>query len=122
MERKFFIARDKDKRLFKFPCWNDMFATEAPHRRVNGYPFDGNYYSEDTQYRLSKGEEIDRTLYPNITYENSPVLFVRSDMEESIAREIQAIFPIVWTYKELTPLGKSLEYEMISLARHCPLQ
>lgn len=72
---KVYIARDKDGRLFKFPYWAGiMLATEIPHRHINAMPFDGNFYSQGVNYQPKKGEEIDKDLYNEITYENSPVL------------------------------------------------
>jgi hypothetical protein len=37
-------------------------------------PFDGNFYVTGSDYQPKKGEEIDSSLYPEVTYENSPVL------------------------------------------------
>ena len=69
-----FIARDQDGRLFEFPYWEGMVATEKPHKHVSAYPFDGNFYVEDVNYRPAKGRELDASLYPHVTYENSPIL------------------------------------------------
>lgn len=41
---KFYIARDKDGKLFKYPYWVGMCATDIPHKHINAYPFDGNFY------------------------------------------------------------------------------
>lgn len=71
---KVYIARDKDGRLFKYPYWTGMLATEIPHNMLHAYPFDGNYYIQGKDYQPKKGEEIDKGLYPEITYENSPIL------------------------------------------------
>ena len=71
---KVYVARDKDGRLFKFPYWAGMLATEIPHRHINAMPFDGNFYSQGVNYQSKKGEEIDKDLYKEVTYENSPVL------------------------------------------------
>lgn len=40
---KVYIARDKDGRLFKYPYWTGMLATEIPHKHMCAYPFDGNH-------------------------------------------------------------------------------
>ena len=37
-------------------------------------PFDGNFYVTEFDHQPKKGEEIDSSLYPEVTYENSPVL------------------------------------------------
>lgn len=71
---KVYIARDKDGRLFKYPYWTGMLATEIPHKHMCAYPFDGNHYIQGKDYQPKKGEEIDKGLYPEITYENSPIL------------------------------------------------
>lgn len=71
---KHYIARDNDGSLYKFPYWSGMVATAIPHKRINGYPFDGNFYSEGSDYQPHKGEKIDGSLYPNVTYDNSPML------------------------------------------------
>lgn len=71
---KAYIARDKDGRLFKYPYWANMLATEIPHKHINGYPFNGNYYVQGSDYQPKKGKEIDSGLYPEVTYDNSPVL------------------------------------------------
>ena len=71
---KFYIARDKDGRLFKYSHWDGMVATEIPHKHINAYPFDGNYYMQGRDYQPKKGEEIDKNLYKEVTYANSPVL------------------------------------------------
>lgn len=71
---KYYIARDKDGSLYKFPYWPGMVATAIPHKHISGYPFDGNFYAEGSDYQLRKGEKIDGSLYPNVTYANSPVL------------------------------------------------
>lgn len=71
---KIYIARDKDGRLFKYPYWDGMLATSIPHRHNNVVPFDGNHYVIGDDYQPHKGEEIDSSLYPEISYDNSPVL------------------------------------------------
>lgn len=35
---KVYIARDKDGRLFKYPYWTGMLATEIPHKHMCAYP------------------------------------------------------------------------------------
>lgn len=71
---KFYVARDKDGRLFKYAYWAGMLATDRPHRHIHAMPFDGNFYVTGFDYQPKKGEEIDSSLYPEVTYENSPVL------------------------------------------------
>lgn len=71
---KHYIARDKDGSLYKFPYRSRMVATAIPHKRINSYPFDGNFYAEGSDYQPHKGEKIDHRLYPNISYDNSPIL------------------------------------------------
>lgn len=71
---KQYIARNKDGRLYKFPYWDGMTATDIPHKHLRAYPFDGNYYVQGTYYQPETGEEIDRNLYKEVTYENSPQL------------------------------------------------
>ena len=71
---KVYIARDKDGRLFKYPYWAGMLATDRPHRHIHAMPFDGNFYVDSKDYQLKKGEEICKDLYSEITYENSPAL------------------------------------------------
>lgn len=71
---KHYIARDKDGSLYKFPYWPGMAPTAIPHKRINGYPFDGNFYSEGSDCQPRKGEKIGSSLYPNISYDNSPIL------------------------------------------------
>lgn len=51
-----------------------MVASSIPHKHINGYPFDGNFYAVGSDYQPHKGEEIDSNLYPNILYDNSPIL------------------------------------------------
>lgn len=31
---KVYVARDKDGRLFKYPYWTGMLATEIPHKHA----------------------------------------------------------------------------------------
>lgn len=71
---KFWIARNKDGKLFKFPYSENQLATEIPHKHMRAYPFDGNHYVEGKDYQPKKGKEIDKGLYPEITYENSPII------------------------------------------------
>lgn len=71
---KHYIARDKDGSLHKFPYWPGMVATAIPHKHIHATPFDGNFYANGSDYQPHKGEEIDGNLYPNITYDNSPIL------------------------------------------------
>lgn len=71
---KFYVARDKDGRLFKYAYWAGMQAPDRPHRHIYAMPFDGNFYVTGFDYQPKKGEEIDSSLYPEVTYENSPVL------------------------------------------------
>ena len=84
---KFFIARDQDGKLFKYPYEEGMCASDIPHRHWRGYPFDGNYYiSED--YLPRKGEELDMSLYKDVTYENSPVLFSSENPEIPLLKKV----------------------------------
>ena len=71
---KFYIARDKDGKLFRYPYWAGMCATDIPHKHINAYPFDGNFYVQGTDYQPKKGKEIESELYGNVNYENSPIL------------------------------------------------
>lgn len=71
---KFYIARNKDGKLYKFPYWEGMTATDIPHKHISAYPFDGNYYVQDINYMPKKGEEIYKGLHKEVTYENSPKL------------------------------------------------
>lgn len=71
---KFYVARDKDGRLFKYAYWAGMQAPDRPHRHIYAMPFDGNFYVTEFDHQPKKGEEIDSSLYPEVTYENSPVL------------------------------------------------
>lgn len=76
---KFYIARDKDGKLFKYPYWAGMCATDIPHKHINAYPFDGNFYVQGRDYQPKKGKEIDGKLYGYVIYENSPVLITEGD-------------------------------------------
>lgn len=71
---KFYIARDKDGKLFRYPYWAGMCATDIPHKHINAYPFDGNFYVQGTDYQPKKDKEIESELYGNVNYENSPIL------------------------------------------------
>ena len=71
---KFYVARDNDGRLFKFEYRNTMRPWQAPCKHINAWPFNGNFYVTGSDYQPKKGEEIDSSLYPEVTYENSPVL------------------------------------------------
>lgn len=71
---KFYVARDNDGRLFKFEYRNTMRPWQAPCKHINAWPFNGNFYVTGSDYQPKKGEEIDSSLYPEVMYENSPVL------------------------------------------------
>lgn len=79
MANVYFIARDKDGSLWKYPYWEGMTATDIPHRHVNVYPFDGNYYVQGAYYQPKKGKRIeDNGSYGFVTYDNSPVKIIES--------------------------------------------
>lgn len=71
---KKYIARDNDGKLYEFPWYPKMTATDKPHKHISAFPFDGNHYYQGTDYQPKKGKEIDSSLYPEVTYDNSPVL------------------------------------------------
>lgn len=71
---KIYLARDKDGRLYKYVCPSDPLATEIPHKHVCAYPFDGNFYIQNKEHQPEKGEEIEGKDFPEVTYENSPLL------------------------------------------------
>lgn len=71
---KFWIARNKNGELFKFPYSENQLATEIPHKHICGYPFDGNYYVTGKDYQPQPGIKIDNDLFPEVTYENSPII------------------------------------------------
>lgn len=74
---KYYLARNKDGNLYKFPYWPGMTATDIPHKHINAYPFDGNFYRQGPDYQPTPGEQIDGDGFGWITYENSPVLIER---------------------------------------------
>lgn len=79
MDTMYFVARDRDGKLYKYPYWNGMLETSKPYAHIRAYPFDGNFYAQGSDYRPKKGEEIDSALFPSVTYENSPVLVLERD-------------------------------------------
>lgn len=56
-----------------------MCATDIPHKHINAYPFDGNFYVQGRDYQPKKGKEIGGKLYGYVIYENSPVLITEGD-------------------------------------------
>ena len=103
---KYYIARDKDGRLFKYPYRVGMTATDIPHKHVSAYPFDGNYYAQGRGYMPKKGEEIDGNMFSFVTYENSPILVKEKESDGMAA--IGYLVP----NPNFTPKGEYKETEL----------